>query len=59
MVVLCAVLVTTGAINLSNLVEAYGSDAPYYSRSANMDKWTDPLPMLGAVDTVVLFAVAL
>ncbi|SEC72432.1 hypothetical protein SAMN02787142_1854 [Burkholderia sp. WP9] len=58
-VVVCAVLLATGALNVCNLTEAYGSGAPYYSRSINMDKWTDPLPILGALDAAVLFAVVL
>jgi hypothetical protein len=26
------------------LVDAYGANPPYYSRSTNMDKWTSPWP---------------
>lgn len=50
----CAVLLATGAVNVCNLAEAYGSGAPYYSRSTNMGKWADPLPILGALDAAVL-----
>lgn len=37
-----------------NLIEAYGSGEPYYSRTTNMDKWTNPLPALCATDTVTV-----
>jgi hypothetical protein len=47
-------LVMVIAFNAINLIEAYGSGAPYYSRTTNMDKWTNPLPVLGAVDAVTI-----
>ncbi|MBB6051790.1 hypothetical protein HNQ39_003600 [Armatimonas rosea] len=40
--------------------EAYGSGPPYYNRTVNMDKWSDPTPQLlyfsipGAVLIIVL-----
>lgn len=36
--------------NLASLWEAYGPGEPYYGRSTNMDKWSDPRPLLLAVD---------
>lgn len=42
------------ALNGFNLVEAYGSGAPYYSRTTNMDKWSDPLPALYLTDSVTV-----
>nr|WP_309690726.1 hypothetical protein [Armatimonas sp.] len=42
------------------LDESYGSGPPYFSRTVNMDKWSDPTPQLlyfsipGAVLIVVL-----
>ena len=36
------------------VAEAYGPGPPYYGRTTNMDKWTDPLPGLAAVDLLGL-----
>jgi hypothetical protein len=41
-------------INFEVLVDAYGSGPPYYSRSVNMDKWTNPLPYLIPVDALLI-----
>jgi len=58
-VVLLAFVVAVAALNVINLNEAYGSGEPYYSRTTNMDKWTDPLPVLATVDgAAVLIVVA-
>ncbi|MDR5738404.1 hypothetical protein P9255_26025 [Caballeronia sp. LZ019] len=43
-------LAFVAVFNAVNLLEAYGSGAPYYSRTANMDKWVDPMPLLATVD---------
>ena len=32
------------------VVESYGPGPPYYGRTTNMDKWTDPVPGLLAID---------
>lgn len=42
-----AVLVLAAAawITRSNLTEAFVAAPPYYSRTTNMDKWEDPVPM--------------
>jgi len=57
-VALSALLVVfiTGVVmfNALNLVEAYGSGEPYYSRTTNMDKWSNPLPALCATDTATV-----
>ncbi|KVA00247.1 hypothetical protein WI40_09060 [Burkholderia ubonensis] len=50
-------LVLVFAFNAINLKEAYGDGPPYYARTTNMDKWTDPLPMLGIVDGAMLVAI--
>lgn len=55
---LTVVIVLVVAFNTTNLIEAYGSGAPYYSRTTNMDKWTNPLPILGAVDAVTVAVIA-
>lgn len=41
-------------INFDVLVDAFGSGPPYYSRSVNVDKWTNPLPYLIPADVVVI-----
>lgn len=43
-----------GWLNYSQLNEAYGSGPPYYSRTVNMDKWSNPLPGLLMIDAVSL-----
>lgn len=41
-------------INFSALHEAYGTGAPYYSQTMNMDKWVDPVPYLVPMNLIVL-----
>jgi hypothetical protein len=36
--------------NYDVIVESYGSGPPYYGRTTNMDKWTNPMPGLLAID---------
>ena len=31
------------------ILESYGSGPPYYGRTTNMDKWTNPVPGLLAI----------
>ncbi|MBB5411510.1 hypothetical protein OKW30_001120 [Paraburkholderia sp. Clong3] len=57
-VVLLALVVAVAAFNVINLDEAYGSGEPYYSRTTNMDKWSDPLPVLAVVDGVAVIVIA-
>ncbi|RQZ46751.1 hypothetical protein [Burkholderia sp. Bp9099] len=45
------------AFNAINLEEAYGDGPPYYARTTNMDKWTNPLPLPGIVDGAMLVAI--
>jgi hypothetical protein len=49
---LIAMVLLVGAFNWVDLNEAYGDGPPYYSRTVNMDKWENPLPVLLAVDIV-------
>jgi hypothetical protein len=37
-------------INYEVIAESYGSGPPYYGRTTNMDKWTNPMPGLAAID---------
>jgi len=57
-VALLALVALVAAFNLVNLNEAFGSGPPYYGRTTNMDKWSDPLPALAAVDSLCLALVA-
>ncbi|WP_250513111.1 hypothetical protein [Caballeronia sp. INDeC2] len=43
----------------ASLNQTYGDGPPYYARTMNLDKWTDPLPVLAAIGamTVLLIAV--
>lgn len=46
------------AFNAINLTEAFGNGPPYYGRTTNMDKWSNPLPVLVGVDTLGVLAIA-
>ncbi|GJH28752.1 hypothetical protein [Caballeronia novacaledonica] len=54
---LLLVVLFVGAFNVLNLNEAYGDGPPYYARTMNMDKWTDPLPALAAIDAVTVLLI--
>jgi hypothetical protein len=58
--VLLAAAMATGAaaITWDALQDAYGSGPPYYDRTTNMDKWSNPVPTLLCLDGVVLVLVA-
>lgn len=56
--VLFVLLAMVAAFNVLNLSEAYGSGPPYYSRTTNMDKWVNPVPVLAAVDAFTALALA-
>jgi hypothetical protein len=45
--------------NYTVLEEAFGNGPPYYGRTANMDKWSNPVPVLLMVDFSVLLAAGL
>ncbi|WP_322041873.1 hypothetical protein [Paraburkholderia sp. J67] len=57
-VALTALVAVVVAFNVINLNEAFGDGPPYYSRTTNMDKWTDPLPVLAVLDALAAIAVA-
>lgn len=40
--------------NVDTLREHFGSGPPYFSRTTNMDKWTDPRPGLVMIDVPAL-----
>ncbi len=41
-------------VNVDNLIGAFGSGPPYFSRTTNMDKWANPLPFLLVFDVVAV-----
>ncbi len=49
-----AIVLGVGYVNAAVLLDAYGSGAPYYGRTTNMDKWENPLPWLVVGDLVAL-----
>ncbi|WP_027818579.1 hypothetical protein [Paraburkholderia bannensis] len=57
-VALSAIVVALVAFNVFNLNEAYGNGPPYYSRTTNMDKWSNPIPVLSLLDMSVALAIA-
>ncbi|AOJ78899.1 MULTISPECIES: hypothetical protein [Burkholderia] len=57
MALLIAILLTC-AFNAISLNAAYGDGPPYYARSTDMDKWTNPLPLPGMVDGAMLVVIA-
>lgn len=56
--VMLVLLILVTAFNIFNLHEAYGRGPPYYSRTTNMDKWSDPLPLLALIDVATILALA-
>lgn len=44
-----AILIALALMSYQILDEAYGSGPPYYGRTTNMDKWSDPGPRLIAI----------
>ncbi|WP_118180654.1 hypothetical protein [Paraburkholderia phosphatilytica] len=55
---LVVMLLLVVAFNWVDLSEAYGDGPPYYSRTVNMDKWENPLPVLLAVDLAAAVIIA-
>lgn len=47
-----AILLTLVVISYLVIAEAFGHGPPYYGRTTNMDKWTNPLFTLVAIDIV-------
>jgi uncharacterized membrane protein len=54
LILICLVAIVTSAawINYTYLNEAFGSGPPYYGRTTNMDKWTNPVPTLAVIDVI-------
>ncbi|RDU97988.1 hypothetical protein [Trinickia dinghuensis] len=57
-VALLALIALIVAFNVINLNEAFGGGPPYYGRTTNMDKWSNPLPVLAAIDALALLLIA-
>ncbi len=50
----CLALVAIVAfVNVVSIADAFGEGPPYYGSTTNMDKWINPLPLLGAIDAAV------
>jgi hypothetical protein len=41
-------------VNFDAITGAFGDGPPYFGRTTNMDKWTNPLPVLLAIDALAL-----
>lgn len=41
-------------LNVEVYSEYFGDGPPYYGRTTNMDKWSDPLPLLATFDAIAL-----
>lgn len=57
MAALSVLVVTAAYLNIAVSVEYFGAGEPYFGRSRNMDKWINPLPLLGMLDAAVVAAV--
>lgn len=57
-VTLLALVALIVAFNVVNLAEAFGSGPPYHGRTTNMDKWSNPLPVLAVIDALGVLAIA-
>jgi multisubunit Na+/H+ antiporter MnhC subunit len=51
-----AILAAAAYVNYVNLAEAFGPGPPHYGRTTNMDKWSDPIPFLLAIDAAAVAA---
>lgn len=56
---LIALILAIAWFNFINLTEAFGDGPPYYARTTNMDKWTNPLPTLATIDIIAAIVIAL
>lgn len=54
-----AILGAAGWVTYQHLAEAYGSGSPYYGRTTNLDKWTNPWPGVLTIDAGALIATGL
>ena len=62
LILICGVAIVIAVVwlNYTNLNEAFGSGPPYYARTTNMDKWTNPILKLAVIDVIAaLFLVIL
>ncbi len=53
------VLIAGAIANCAIISEFYGGGPPYYSRTENMDKWSNPLPTLVALNLGLVLICAL
>ncbi len=46
-------------LNIGVYLEFFSDGPPYFGRRENMDKWSDPRPVLGAIDASILMLLLL
>ncbi|MGL4094323.1 hypothetical protein [Agrobacterium cavarae] len=51
-ILILALLIAVIWLNATTLMDAYGPGPPYFGRTSNMDKWTNPLHWLLPLDVV-------
>lgn len=54
-----AITIILVVVSYHALMEAYGSGPPYFGRTTNMDKWSNPLPVLLLVNSIGLIVAAI
>ncbi|NII53479.1 hypothetical protein FHS47_000808 [Lutibacter sp. SG786] len=47
-------VLVTAVMNVEVYSEYFGDGPPYFGRTTNMDKWSDPLPLLATFDAITL-----
>jgi hypothetical protein len=52
---LCIALIA-GILHVEVYEEFFGRGPPYFGRTTNMDKWSNPVPALAMADGSILFA---
>lgn len=53
-----AIVGLAGWLTVTEVREAFGEGPPYYGRTTNLDKWSDPRPRLLALDGAALLVAA-
>jgi hypothetical protein len=58
-ILILAVVFGGAFLNMEAYLEFFSDGPPYFGRRENMDKWSDPRPVLGAVDAGILMLLLL
>jgi len=56
-IAIAILVLIAGYLDWLSLTEAYGSGPPYYGRTVNMDKWSNPLVSLAVVNSVAVIGI--